>query len=58
MEPVFVDFDNVDQFGPEAAQKYENALLAATREGIAVKALVLCNPHNPLGKCYSKEAIM
>lgn len=31
-------------------EHYENALLRAKSDGVAVKALVLCNPHNPLGK--------
>ncbi|KAL9057920.1 MAG: hypothetical protein Q9162_002047 [Coniocarpon cinnabarinum] len=50
IKPVFVDFDGVDQFSPEAAAKYEEALLNAEKQGI--------KPHNPLGQCYPKETII
>jgi 1-aminocyclopropane-1-carboxylate synthase len=32
-------------------------LLAAQKEGIKIRALLLCNPHNPLGKCYPVETL-
>jgi len=47
----------VDQFSVDAVGKYGDALLKAEREGIKVKALLICNPHNPLGKCYSVETL-
>ena len=54
----FTDFGDVDQFSPEAASKYEEALLRAESQGIRVRALMLCNPHNPLGQCYPKDTII
>ncbi|CAD6444866.1 de756cf3-fdae-4bdc-96a2-f8c1af7e431d [Sclerotinia trifoliorum] len=37
--------------------KHEEALLAARQTGIKIKALLLCNPHNPLGRCYAPEVL-
>lgn len=48
MRPVFVGFDGVDQFSPEAASKFEEALLKVEKEGTKVKALVLCVSGGPL----------
>lgn len=45
----FVDFDNVDPFGVEAVAVYEQHL-KQNRERGNIKALLICNPHNPLGK--------
>ncbi|KAK5685488.1 hypothetical protein LTS10_003567 [Elasticomyces elasticus] len=32
----------------------ERALLQAKQHGVKVKAVMITNPHNPLGKCYSQ----
>ena len=53
MVPVFTEFDGGDQFSPQSAHKYEEALHRAEKEGIKVKMLMLCNPHNPLGSYRS-----
>ncbi|KAF7857273.1 hypothetical protein EAF04_009514 [Stromatinia cepivora] len=37
--------------------KHEEALLAARQTGIKIKGLMLCNPHNPLGRCYAPEVL-
>lgn len=41
----------------ECVAKYEKALLQAQKEGVKVKAFLLCNPHNPLGKCYPADTL-
>jgi xeroderma pigmentosum group C-complementing protein len=46
---VYAPFSGVDQFSTEAIDRYELALQVAKRESITIKALVLSNPHNPLG---------
>jgi 1-aminocyclopropane-1-carboxylate synthase len=38
-------------------ERHEEALLKAEQEGVKVKGLLLCSPHNPLGRCYSREVI-
>lgn len=55
---VFTPFDGVDQFSMAAVDKYEQAILRAEREGTKVRALMLCNPHNPLGQCYPRDTII
>jgi len=47
----------VDQFITGAVECYERALEEAGRNGIDVKALVISNPHNPLGQCYTHKAL-
>ncbi|CAE7175293.1 hypothetical protein P3342_007934 [Pyrenophora teres f. teres] len=54
---VYTPFGGVDQFGVGAVECYERALQDAAKNGIKVKGLVLANPHNPLGQCYSREAL-
>lgn len=53
-----VPFGDLDPMSAEAVPCYEKALLDAQNKGVKVKALMLCNPHNPLGRCYSKAALL
>ncbi|TVY19878.1 putative aminotransferase tcpI [Lachnellula arida] len=54
---VYASFGKTDQFSTEAVKRYEEALLQAQKDGTTIKALVLCNPHNPLGRCYPVETL-
>ncbi|KAM0504066.1 hypothetical protein ACHAP6_002714 [Verticillium nonalfalfae] len=54
---VAVSFGEIDPLSEEAIPFYEQALLDAKERGIATKALILCNPHNPLGRCYPRSVI-
>ncbi|KAL7931350.1 PLP-dependent transferase [Trichoderma chlorosporum] len=55
---VPVPFHDVDPLTENAVAKYEDALKEAEAKGTKVAGLVLCNPHNPLGRCYSRDAIV
>jgi len=55
---VFAPFHGSDQFAPECTTYYEEALRKAEANGTKVRALLLCNPHNPLGKCYPKSTLI
>ncbi|KGO59252.1 Pyridoxal phosphate-dependent transferase, major region, subdomain 2 [Penicillium expansum] len=45
-------------FEPEANRRaFERAYKEGTEKGIKVRAVILLNPHNPLGRCYSPETI-
>ncbi|KAI9038543.1 pyridoxal phosphate-dependent aminotransferase [Aspergillus affinis] len=58
-EVVEVAFDGCDPLGSSAAQRYEQALLYFQhRTGKQIRMLVLCHPHNPLGRCYPRETII
>ena len=48
-------FGDVDPFSMDAISKYEEALIQAQKDGVLVKALFLCSPHNPLGTKDSKN---
>ncbi|KAF3897689.1 ACC synthase [Trichophyton interdigitale] len=58
-EVVPVSFDDIDPFEVRCVTKYEKALLDfEARTGKRVRALMLCHPHNPLGRCYPRETIV
>lgn len=54
----YVSFGDIDQFSAEAVAEYEKALLAAQERGVKIRALLLCHPHNPLGRCYTRDALI
>ncbi|KAK1143709.1 hypothetical protein N8T08_006109 [Aspergillus melleus] len=56
---VPVGFQGCDPLSIEAVEKYEEALLEfQNRTGRKVRALMLCHPHNPLGRCYPREVLI
>ncbi|KAM5476028.1 hypothetical protein MauCBS54593_000711 [Microsporum audouinii] len=58
-EVVPVSFDDIDPFEVRCVAKYEKALLEfEERTGKRVRALMLCHPHNPLGRCYPRKTIV
>jgi aspartate/methionine/tyrosine aminotransferase len=50
--PVHMALDKF--FCPESVQYYDSAMDNAS---IPIKAVLLCNPHNPLGQCYPRETL-
>ncbi|KAL1595173.1 hypothetical protein SLS60_009861 [Paraconiothyrium brasiliense] len=42
---------------PDVVDVFEETLKKARTNGIEVKALLIVNPHNPLGRCYPKETL-
>ena len=55
---VKVSFGEIDPIGPDSVSRHEDALLESEAKGVKVKALMLCNPHNPLGRCYSRSTLI
>ncbi|PYI01150.1 PLP-dependent transferase [Aspergillus sclerotiicarbonarius CBS 121057] len=54
-----VEFHDSDPFSLQAVGCYERALLEFQHTtGKKVRALMLCHPHNPLGRCYPRETII
>ncbi|KAM6490983.1 Pyridoxal phosphate-dependent transferase [Amanita muscaria] len=53
---VNVPFDdlNTNFFGPGIVDAYQHALNTSTEP---VQALIICNPHNPIGGCYPVETL-
>ncbi|KAM6512079.1 hypothetical protein FALCPG4_017065 [Fusarium falciforme] len=52
-----VSFGTVDPFSLEAVQEYEQEYTRAQEDSKTVKAILLCSPHNPLGRCYSNQVL-
>ncbi|KAM0249508.1 hypothetical protein ACHAQJ_009014 [Trichoderma viride] len=55
---AFVDFGEDDPLGVDCVKKYEDRLLEARARGEKVTGLLLCHPHNPLGRCYSRKVLI
>ncbi|KAF4312612.1 1-aminocyclopropane-1-carboxylate synthase [Botryosphaeria dothidea] len=53
-----VPLHGIDQFDLSSINQYERALSSATASGIKVRAVMLVNPHNPLGICYPAETLI
>jgi aspartate/methionine/tyrosine aminotransferase len=53
-----VPFGDVDPISIEAVNRYEEVLNQARANGKKVKGMILCHPHNPLGRCYPREALI
>jgi aspartate/methionine/tyrosine aminotransferase len=53
--PVSMGGDEVTSL--QGVKRHEEALLEARERGVKVKGMLLCNPHNPLGRCYPKEVV-
>lgn len=55
--PVSVQVPASQSFTLEEVTCLERCLQDSTAKGMTVKAVILCNPHNPLGRCYPPEVI-
>ncbi|KAL4750165.1 hypothetical protein BDW72DRAFT_176496 [Aspergillus terricola var. indicus] len=58
VEVVYADTDLDEVFGTACVQRYEEALEKARERGVKVRALVVVNPHNPVGRCYPPETLV
>ncbi|PWY81604.1 aspartate aminotransferase [Aspergillus sclerotioniger CBS 115572] len=57
IELVEVSFGTTDPFSMAAIDEYERAYAAAKSKGLRIRAVLLCSPHNPLGRCYSEKVL-
>lgn len=61
IEVAPVSFGDIDPCSEAGVACYESALLAAQTGPPAsgkIAAILLCNPHNPLGRCYPRETLL
>ncbi|KAJ5505439.1 Pyridoxal phosphate-dependent transferase major region subdomain 2 [Penicillium expansum] len=54
---VYADTSVEEAFSPASVEKYELALKAAKEQGQKIRAVLLVNPHNPVGRCYPVETL-
>jgi aspartate/methionine/tyrosine aminotransferase len=54
---VPVTFGDVDPLNLAGVECYERALFEAQQQGQVVKGVLLCSPHNPLGRCYPRHVL-
>ncbi|OJJ03415.1 hypothetical protein ASPVEDRAFT_63137 [Aspergillus versicolor CBS 583.65] len=54
---IEVNFGAIDPFSLEAVEEYGKAFIKATEQGQKIKAVLLCSPNNPLGRCYPAEVL-
>lgn len=47
---VYVDMHDTDPFSVNAVTKYKEAWDKSVQEGVIIRAVLIVNPHNPLGK--------
>lgn len=47
---VYADTDPEEVFDPAVVSKYEMALRAAEERGVRIRAVIIMNPHNPVGE--------
>ncbi|KAM9308067.1 1-aminocyclopropane-1-carboxylate synthase-like protein 1 [Gastrophryne carolinensis] len=60
--PAALDPDNVTEEGGRpfqlTVQQLEDGMAKAKQQGIGVKAMILINPHNPLGDAYAADLLL
>lgn len=58
VQVIPVNFGAMDPLDVSSVAEYERALSSSLHKGIKINAIMLCNPHNPLGRCYSREFLV
>ncbi|KAK0108048.1 hypothetical protein ONS95_002871 [Cadophora gregata] len=54
---VYADNDGIDPFDPEIVEQYQKAFDRSAANGVNIKAFLIVNPHNPLGRCYPPSTL-
>ncbi|KAJ4366787.1 hypothetical protein N0V83_007312 [Neocucurbitaria cava] len=55
---VLADTDHETCFDESVVDAFEDALVKSEKEGVKIRALLIVNPHNPLGRCYPKSTLV
>lgn len=55
---ITVPFDDIDPLSVDAVSVYEKHIDQCLSGSQKVAALVICNPHNPLGRCYPHTTLL
>ncbi|KFY06806.1 hypothetical protein V492_07727 [Pseudogymnoascus sp. VKM F-4246] len=55
---LYTNMDDTDPFAEDVVEKYAARLAQAKADGTNPRALLICNPHNPSGRCYPKSTLI
>ncbi|OBT68851.1 hypothetical protein VE03_02044 [Pseudogymnoascus sp. 23342-1-I1] len=55
---LYANMDDTDPFSEAVVEKYAVRLAQAKTDGTNPRALLICNPHNPSGRCYPKSSLI
>ncbi|EFY95481.1 1-aminocyclopropane-1-carboxylate synthase [Metarhizium robertsii] len=55
---VYADTDAENVFDEDVVDKFEDALVKSEAAGVKIRAVLIVNPHNPLGKCYPRNTLV
>lgn len=58
VEIVYADTATDEAFTPNSVAKYEQALIEAEKRGIKIRAVLIVNPHNPVGMYILSQNII
>ncbi|GAA5836757.1 hypothetical protein JCM3766R1_006255 [Sporobolomyces carnicolor] len=58
VKAVGVELREGTEAKPEALEAFEQELARSEARGTKIRAIMLCNPHNPLGFCYPRETLL
>ncbi|GAA5967423.1 hypothetical protein JCM3765_001871 [Sporobolomyces pararoseus] len=58
VKAVGVELKEGTEASPEALEAYEEEMKRSEARGTKIRAVMLCNPHNPLGFCYPRETLI
>ncbi|KAI9039813.1 pyridoxal phosphate-dependent aminotransferase [Aspergillus affinis] len=58
---VFADVEDIDQFSASAIDDllatFSSSIDEAQAQGNPVRVIMMCNPHNPVGRCYDTDVM-
>ncbi|KAJ6090206.1 hypothetical protein N7486_009021 [Penicillium sp. IBT 16267x] len=57
VEVVYANTTIDEAFAPTVVEKYEQALQEANERGVTIRAVLLVNPNNPVGRCYPADTL-
>ncbi|KAL1859987.1 hypothetical protein Plec18170_001936 [Paecilomyces lecythidis] len=54
---IYADTELEEGFTPAVVPKFEAALKDAEQKGVKIRAVLIANPNNPVGRCYPVETL-
>ncbi|KDE03099.1 hypothetical protein MVLG_06396 [Microbotryum lychnidis-dioicae p1A1 Lamole] len=55
---IGVELEQGQEADASSLERFEAEFVESEKNGVPIKAVMLCNPQNPLGFCYSRETIL